>query len=380
MINEPDRRKISEVFILRAIACLSVVAIHSIILSYHASPDVYLISMMNDVKVLFSFGTPTFVFISILLVSHSYPNGLPKNFLTIRAKFLLLPYLSMAVFYAIFFHILDSSNYVVDFYSTKLIFHYSLINIIGGYHGYFILIIFQLFLLYYFLNSYLSKKSPLPTIIIALFINLAYLAVFNFLPSPSDNIAIDYFWSKWNRIPFIGWVFYFTLAYYCGRNYSRFLYLLYKNEKIIIASTIPIGIVTIILVDLNIIPSSSKSVMMVFFTTSMIGAIYSICKRIKKVPYLVMKISQYSFPIYLLHMFLLFILNKAIEVTDIELGAFRFIILFLGSIMGSIFIAYIFNKFTFGKYIVGRVNDIGIKPKEKPIPIKNSTNLSGKNI
>lgn len=349
---------LNEIFLLRAIACLSIVLLHSLAVAQQgiSNSSDYLDVVVNSVRVLLTFGTPTFVFISMLLISYSYPNGLPTTFLGRRAKLILLPYLSMAVFYALFygfFSRLPIKEILVD----------ASLNILGGYHGYFVLIIFQFYILCYFFNNYLSKKKPLIIISISLIINLTYLAIFNFLDSPIDNILVNYFWIRGHWIPFVGWIFYFTVAYYCGRNYSEFLSLLNKNKNLILTSTVSMGVLTVILANLEIIPLSSKSIMMIFFTTSMIATLYYIATKVKDIPYLLMKINEYSFSIYLLHMLFLSIINKVLQVLGIDLGIFNVMFLFTGSVIGSMLMAYIVNRFKFGKYLVGGINSIGVKTK-----------------
>lgn len=364
MTKEYKRKDyINEMFVLRAVACLSIVLVHSIYFAGKIIPNSYLMGPIGSIAVLLTFGTPTFIFISMLLISYSYPNGLPSKFLTRRAKLILIPFISMAIFYALFY-VLDSSAYVINYSTPQSILRYSLINIMGGYHGYFILIIFQFYLLYYIFDDYLSRKPPLLVILTSLVINLIYLSIFNFLPSPIDNKAVDYFWISWYQVPFLGWIFYFTLAYYCGKNYDIFLQTLNRYKNLVLLSTIPIGSLTVVLANLNIIPSSSKSIMMIFFTISMIGSIYFIATKIKTPPYFIIKISEYSFPIYFLHMFFLSIISKTIGIFEINWGVFSIVFLFIGSIVASMFTAYFLNKLKVGKYLVGRINTTTIKSQK----------------
>lgn len=356
MLNKPDKKKyINEIFILRAVACLSVVLLHSINAVQLNIFDIndYLNIILSSIRVLLTFGTPTFIFISMLLISYSYPNGLPKNFLVRRVKLILLPYLSMAVFYAVFGGVFGSI-------SIKEIIIDILFNIFGNYHGYFVLIIFQFYLLSYFLHNYLSRKNPFVIIVVSLIISLVYLGIFNFSNSPIDSELVNYIWHKGYWIPFVGWIFYFTLAYYCGRNYSIFLSVLNKNRKLILASTIFFGTLTVILSFLKIIPLSSKSFMMVFFTTSMIGTLYAMFTKIKDIPYVLMQISRYSFSIYLLHILFLIIINKLIEILGIDWTIFSIVVLFIGSIVASMIATYLLNKLKIGKYLVGGINNTGI--------------------
>lgn len=344
---------------MRAVACLSVVLLHSIeVTQFNVSAineDVNII--ITIIRILLTFGTPTFIFISILLISYSYPSGLPSDFLRRRFKLIMLPYLSMAVFYAAFTSVIGSLS--IKDTIVEVVFH-----ILGNYHGYFVLIIFQFYLLSYFFHNYLSRKNPFFIIILSLIINLLYLAIFNFSKPPVDSELINYIWLKGHWIPFVGWLFYFTLAYYIGRNYALFLALLDKYKKLILSATIFFAIITAILSYLELIPVSSKSYIMVFFTTSMIGTLYNILTKIESIPYLIMQISRYSFPIYLLHIFFLLIINKVLGLIGIEWTFFKIIFLFVGSIVASISATYLLNKLKVGKYLVGGINNAGIISKK----------------
>lgn len=359
MLEKTENKKyINEILILRAIACLSIVLVHSIGVVQNSIPDLndYLDITLRDIRLLLTFGTPTFVFISMLLVSYSYPNGLQKKSLVKRFKLIFIPYLSMAVFYAIFSGLVSSL-------SIKQVFINSSLNIIGNYHGYFVLIILQFYLLAYFFHNYLSKKDPFRVISVSLIINLAYLTVFNFSNPPVNNEIVNYFWARGHWIPFVGWVFYFTLAYYSGKNYNLFLSMLNKNSKYILPSTIIIGALTLASYNIDIIPLSSKSIMMVFFTTSMIGTLYYIATKIKNTPYFLIKVSEYSFSIYLLHFFFFALIDKIRAVLGVDIGIFNAVFLFLGGIIASIFTTYIANKFKIGKYFVGAINHSSAKEK-----------------
>src|SRR5690625_7952470 len=123
-------------------------------------------SLVDSIYVLFTFGTPTFIFISMLLISYSYPNGLPKGFLWRRFQLILLPFIFMAIFYSAdmnIFNQLLAGNMTEVFSSAtwSTILSNVIGNLMGGYHGYFILIIFQFYILAYFLYKFLSKSNLL---------------------------------------------------------------------------------------------------------------------------------------------------------------------------------------------------------------------------
>src|SRR5690606_21810644 len=93
---------------------------------------------------------------------------------------------------------------------------------LGDFHGYFIIIIFQFYILHIIFTKYLSHFSPKLMLIITFTINFSYLAFFNFV-EPFNIPFAENIWTQKSSLPFLGWVFYFALAFYGGRNAKEFL-------------------------------------------------------------------------------------------------------------------------------------------------------------
>lgn len=373
--NQKKRKYLNEIIFLRSIACLSVAVVHSLIVAQNKTTFTSSISetIVDSIFVLFTYGTPTFIFISMLLISYSYPNGLPRDFLTRRFMLIMLPFIFMAIFYGadmnIFNQLLAGNMTEVFSASTWSTISSNVIsNLMGGYHGYFILIIFQFYILAYFFHKFLSKSNPLAVILISLVINLVYLSVFNFTEPPTDSTAMLHFWDSGHWIPFIGWIFYFSLAFYCGLYYTQFIEILKKNKYLIIFSAILFAALTVVLSIFEFIPLSSKSVAMIFFTTAMIGVLYLIALRIREMPKILVMINNYSFSIYLLNMFYINITYTILSILKVDFGIFNVFIFFTASTIASMLTAHLLNKFAFGKYLVGRVNVV--KATSKPLIVE----------
>src|SRR5690625_782044 len=201
VIKQPKKRKyLNEIVFLRSIACLCIAVVHSLHIAHTDTTftNSHYDTLVDSIYVLFTFGTPTFIFISMLLISYSYPTGLPKNFLSRRFKLILFPFIFMAFFYGAGMNILHqllAGNMTEVFSATTWSTVSSNVvgNLMGGYHGYFILIIFQFYILSYFFHKFLSKSNPRTIILISLVINLLYLAIFNFTEPPKDSERIRYF-------------------------------------------------------------------------------------------------------------------------------------------------------------------------------------------
>jgi membrane-bound acyltransferase YfiQ involved in biofilm formation len=343
---------------MRSISCLSILLLHSLARAYADNNHT-----VNLLRVLLTFGTPTFIFISEFILSRSYPQELPANFWSKRLKFIMVPYVVFGTFYAFlkaFEQSASSGDHLMVSFGNFLWRHL----LLGDYHGYFILVIFQFYLLHYFFHKYLKKWKPFLVMSSALLINLAYLGFFNFVKPYPTEIGV-YIWEKYYWIPFFGWLFYFTLAYYCGKNFSTFIHFLNKYSKWVIASPILTGVICLYLYDSQLISTiSSKRVDMVFFTTSMILLIYYFAAKLPKVPKIFVWISQYSFGIYLIHPVFLAIMYLVFNRLSIEIQpSLLTVIYFIGSLLLAIASTFVLNKIPYGYYFTGKIG-IGIKDKK----------------
>ncbi len=292
-----------------------------------------------SIRFLAYFGTPTFIFISELLLANAYPKEVPKGFFMKRIRFLLLPFVFMAFIFAV---IISSSIFetMENFF----------LHLIGGYTGYFILVIFQFYILHYLFNQLLDKWSPKVVILFSFIINAAYLAFFNFTEAPQTLIG-EYIWLRGYWIPFLGWIFYFTVGYYVGKNYQIVKSALYQYRKLIYPLPILFLSVILILTRVEILEVvSSKRIDYLFYTVSMVFLIILITSQVKKVPNIIYVISKYSFNIYLLHKVILHYLPSATILHPLIYS----IIAFLIAVSGTIIIANILSRFHISQFLIGK--------------------------
>lgn len=303
--------------------------------------------MLLNIAGILAFGTPAFVFISEMLISYSYPNQLPSNFFMKRVKFILLPFIFMGVFYAV----------LVDLKRPMEIPEGILLNVLGNYHGWFVLVIFQFYFLHFLIIKYGIRYNYKWVLLISFVVNVVYLAIFNFYKPQTDNNFILYYWESGYVKLFVGWLFYFTVAYYCGKNYRVFMNYLIKYKNVLYFS-VPFFIGILILNNTYAnMEFTSKRVDMIFLTLAIIFVLLINLRNVKKPLKFFNWIAKYSFGIYLVHYFFLNLINRALVFLNLEFGYLNILILFFGSLFGSIFVIYMLNRFPFGKYFVGRVND-----------------------
>ncbi|KYG27291.1 acyltransferase family protein [Priestia endophytica] len=349
-----NKTHVNEIHWLRAIACLAVVSLHAITsgttIYYPESFDKigYILHIM---QMGLMFGTPTFIFISEFLFAKNYKDGMPKGFFIKRLRYLGIPYVFMAMVYAIVF----TENITWGSFTLE-----TLKNIfIGDFVAYFILIIFQFYILHHILYKKLQNLNPKIPLIIAFLINSLYLAFFNFT-SPPNNEIMEYIWTTGHWLPFPGWVFYFILGFYCGKNYKEFLLLL-NNRKNYLFLFFLVSFIGMIILKYFGLPSitSSKRIDIIFYTTSVIFLVLYYSSKIKYTPKFIFKISKYSFSIYLLHKL---ITDTVGSITNNVIT--HIIILFVISLLFSISVSFIINLIPFGKYLVGNLGKTPIQANQ----------------
>ncbi|QYR23118.1 acyltransferase family protein [Paenibacillus sp. sptzw28] len=357
-----SEKRSEEMIFIRVIACLSIVLLHSIEEFRKRVSDIdNYKTLAETIVVILKFGTPAFVFISIFLLAYNYKKSLPVGFFQKRIKYILIPYVSMAFFFGIVFHIYGTENRSVKSYTFHNLFY-------GGYHGYFLLIIFQFFALYWLWTKYPIGYKKLLSF--SFLINILYLAVFNLVDSPKFtpflDISGDLLWYRLSWIPFPGWLAYFAVAVWMGNNYEQIQRFLVSHKIAVLTAPIITGALVACLYNFDVITlNSSKRIDMIPFTLSMILALLYLFKD-RKASRIWLVINNYSFSIYFLHVFYVVVLTDLcarFKITNFTIIA----ALFVASTVLSIWSSWLLNKFSFGKYIVGRVNTIKSKKSNRKI-------------
>lgn len=346
------RTMINEIYFIRAIACLCVVLVHSMTMTQH---NYNLLSSTDDALYLFKltimFATPVFVMISEFLLSYSYPDRLPKAFWKKRILYIFIPYLIIAAVYSIYPLVVGTGftwGRFIEVFFQK--------TVLGSWHGYFVLIIFQFYALHFLLKNIFDRFPPFLMIALSLFVNMFYLSIYNFGWFYDISLILnlrDYY-----KLPFLGWIFYFTVAYYAGKHIDAFLGFIQKYKYYIVAGAVLTGMIPL-LMRLNRIYSvvSSKRFDIVLYTFFIFCILYLIARKWKKTPTIVMWISSSSYGIYLLHPLFQYntfdILQSMPFYTNF--GVHILLLFFIG-VGGPILLTYLLNKIPYGALVVGKFN------------------------
>ncbi|WP_051314746.1 acyltransferase family protein [Alteribacter aurantiacus] len=332
-----------EVYWIRALACLAVVLVHAVnttLANYEGSLTQFEEYMLIFIRFAAFYGTPAFVFISELLLARAYPEQLPHGFFTKRVRFLLIPFAVMGLLFAA----IQASNLIGFFQEASL-------NLFaGGYTGYFVLIIFQFYILHALLHKKMSNWPALPVLLVAFFIQMTYLAFFNFT-EPRSNQVSEYIWLRGHWLPFTGWIFYFALGFYVGRNYENVKKWIVTHKKTIFV----LPVISILIITVNVRADvievvSSKRLDNVFYTVSMIAFILFVAAKVNRVPGWILFISKYSFNIYLLHTLVLYPVPSSEGMNPFVYAALLFIL----ALFGSILVARVVHVWSEGEWIIGK--------------------------
>lgn len=336
----------SVIFWMRTIACLSIVLIHAITTTFSKMDFVGHGTAIRIFQLLLMFSTPLFVFISEFLLAKNYHVKTKPGFFKNKLIYLGIPYIvvNLAISYFYF-----EPETLEDYFGhvSNTMFH-------GGAVTYFIVIIFQFYILHILFAKYIIKWKPIPVIIGATIFATLYWAFREFVP-PSENPILGLFWGREGWMLFLGWISYFLLGFYTGIYYESLM----KNIKkytwlIIFGAILSVGI----LISNYLFGVStwveSKRFDIPFYVTMVILLFFLFSSYVKYVPKFVLFISNYSFCIYLVHYFFVHDLGLLRADSSLRNIAFTFIL----TVTISVCLAYVFNLFKFGKFMVGGIGHI----------------------
>ncbi|MFT4401775.1 acyltransferase family protein [Bacillus sp. SW14] len=350
--------QIKEIFMIRCISCLCVVLLHiiSMVLMLQAEALANISHTIDSFRTLLMFSTPAFIFISEFLLARSYPDGVPDGFLKKRGKVIFVPFLFIASIDAL----LMTSAMGGEVTFLAFVQKYLANVLLGNFIGYFILVIFQFYILHIIFHEHLKKASPKWVLSISFVVTAAYLSYFSAVspaPASEEGGAFPFFW-----VPFTGWLFYFCLAYYCGKEYKRFLALLNQYRRVIYGAALASAALVVTVSyggETGMISSKRPDIML--YSTSMIFLCFHLFSNMKHVPKIVMFISNYSFSIYLLHAYFM-IIGYVLFTNMPGIPAVpAVLLLFAVCTAGPILTSWALNKFKYGYLFVGKV----YQPKQK---------------
>lgn len=342
---------IKEWDLLRAIACLSIVMLHTttwiLSLTEPVENEIY-----TFLRLILCFATPTFILLSIIILANRYPDQLPKKFWSSRILYIYLPFVA--------FSAIDAFNRMNQYKGFGEYFYNNVVY--GRFTGWFILVIFQLYLLYWFVTKVKwSRWIVFPLAIIVSYVHFEQLV---FSEEFYSMYAIEL------RISATIWLMYFVFAYFVGRYYKVLAPWLLKGRYVLllfVAAAIyylfdrfeTVGIIV-----------ESRTIYLVPTVITLTLAILAWGQLIPKFK-TVDLISRYAFAIYLGHWQVMFYVAKPIVETFDEVYI-QIPLIFLSAITVSILFAYAMQFIPGGQFVVGKIKRQRKKPVEQAIPATES--------
>lgn len=342
---------IKEWNLLRVIACLSIVFLHSTsqvgLATGFPKTEYYQL-----IRTILCYATPTFVILSEIILANRYPHKLPEKFWTKRLKWIFAPYISFAVIDAFVSYKISPTSVDIDQMILKNIF-------LGNFEGYFILIIFQFYVLHYFVTKYKIPTNVLiPISILSMIIH--FEIVNGDISFVKENMGLF-------KIPFTAWFGYFTIAYVIGKHYKKASALLLKHKWLTLAGVLLSLMCVFVFFKAGYTSVGSRRIDLLPLTVAISIAVIAWGQLIKNTK-IINTISNYSFGIYLLHWQIQRYFGY--DISQYFEGTFtRVIALFFFSLGASMLIIKIVSMLPFGSYIVGNVKR---KKPSKINPLQNA--------
>ncbi|WP_213422075.1 acyltransferase family protein [Bhargavaea massiliensis] len=346
MIKLKTNRQLNEINLLRAIACIAVVLTHSIT-DYIRTYDPSLFGQEQFItyfRFTLLWATPVFVMISEVLISKNYPDGVRKGFLLKRVKYIMIPYILIGLIRSYMHSEGEWSVFFQRAWETV---------VLGHWHGFFVLVIFQFYILHILLWRFLKKTHPLPPILISFILSFTYLYVH--AGNKDFRIFIDQVYPFWDRTLFIGWLFYFVVAFYIGRDYEKVINFFAKHFYIPV-----IGVIVSYLMIMNkvmnrvFVSVKSDRYDMLIFALSVFIIALVLLRMIKNPNQTLIKLSHFSFFIYLTHQLTLPYLSQLTQTVANDVWSHIIILTFLG-VATSIGWAMLFYESRLTKPFTGRI-------------------------
>ncbi|SCS51870.1 acyltransferase family protein [Staphylococcus caeli] len=336
-----------EITYARAIFCITIVALHSFpgLITDPNTSD-FSQSLNSFIRIFLLFATLSFIILSEILLSMRYSEGLPKGFFLKRIKFILLPYLFIGIFYSlnIYFDTSETRSFL-DIFATYILY--------GSWYGWFVIVIFQFYILHAFFHNFLNKMNPIIILLITFIISSSH--------SFTAYINQDYlqwwadFYPVYSRTAIPYWIFYFTFGYYFGKNYDYVMKMVEKYIWVVVSlwlcSIIPIFM---FYHYKDVVYAQSNRFDIILYTILTFLIVLYVMKVLSKYKFsILLLISEISFFIYLSHPLINEYISRGLA-SFVDIPLLFIVILTVFTLGISIGIAILLSQFPFSKYLIGR--------------------------
>lgn len=213
------KEKIEELDLLRALAAISVIVIHvtasPLVFGERGSGYHYAVTLANQFA---RFSIPAFIFVTGLVLFHNYTDFRTTNWLKYfrkRVVFVLIPYVFWSAGYFFLKQFFAQKNPGLQ--EAAVQFGTALLRGDSYYHLYFVVLVFQFYLLFPLLLPLFQGARRymgwLTLLLLGLYLGYIYLSFYNI--KPWDSPLIQFIFRYQGRL-FITWSGFFVLGAYCA--------------------------------------------------------------------------------------------------------------------------------------------------------------------
>jgi probable poly-beta-1,6-N-acetyl-D-glucosamine export protein len=343
-VNTP-KQHLNEINIIRAIACIFVVATHAIS-NYLKNVDVDLTSDRYIVFIRYALlcSTPIFILISETLISKNYPAKLPKGFFLKRLRYIFIPYVLIGAIVSYRGSGRDWNSFL-EVFTHKVVF--------GHWYGFFVLVIFQFYIIHWLIGKYLARINPIGPLLLSFIVS--FIHIYSYVHTPGYRELIENKFPFWYRVHIFSWLFYFIAAFYIGQYYDRIISFL--NNKIWIPIVATLFSYSIILYDIKVrgyTKVSSDRYDMMLFAVCVFFLLVVLIRKFNINNKMLGMISHFSFFIYLTHMITISYFVKLSLTFGENFFSYVIIMVFL-TISTSIGWAFLFYQTKLTQFFTGRI-------------------------
>ena len=328
---------IKEWDLLRVVACLSILLLHTsswIIMEVGVEPEQQFYLFL---RIALCYATPTFIVLSILILSNRYRERLPSNFWSSRIQYIFVPFLVWAFLDALL---------VESIYRKGLLWDKYYHNVVSGeFVGWFVVVIMQLYVIIALMKRF--KWSIAWFLPISALITLVHHAIIQ-LPYPifEDNVMVI-------RLLFTGWLGYFAVAYALGVYYEQIAGVAKKYRGATVVFVVLSMVFLYIRVQLGYTEVHSRRLDLVPLVISVVLCVIAWGQALPSTK-VVRLISQYAFMIYLIHWEVLR-LSTSWFVAHFDSTITRVPMLLLWTLVVCIGLTKLLSFLPFSQWIVGKL-------------------------
>jgi len=288
-------------------------------------------------RIALCYATPTFIVLSILILSNRYRERLPSNFWSSRIQYIFVPFLVWAFLDALL---------VESIYHKGLLWDKYYHNVVSGeFVGWFVVVIMQLYVIIALMKRF--KWSIAWFLPLSVLITLVHHAIIQ-LPYPllEDNVMVI-------RLLFTGWLGYFAVAYTLGVYYEQIAGLAKKYRGATVVFVLLSMVFLYIRVQLGYTEVHSRRLDLVPLVLSVVLCIIAWGQSLPATK-VVRLISQYAFMIYLIHWEVLR-LSTSWFVAHFDSTVTRVPLLLLWTLVVCIGLTKLLSYLPFSQWIIGKL-------------------------